>query len=91
MIPCAQFDEMLRESVSGVLAPAQRAEFERHLTECASCLATFRGYVRARTMAVAAYPTSDEPTGPLPDALVRSIVAYVRKGAAGSDAASGVA
>lgn len=91
MTACERFDALLLESLSGDLDPAQRAEFDGHVAGCALCLHILKGCLRSTAMAALAYPDSDEPTTPLPEPLVRSVLAYVRQHTQSSGKASGVA
>lgn len=91
MTACERFDELLQEELTDGLESAQRAEFEGHLASCPPCLRMLKGYLRATALAAAAYPDADEPTTPLPDATVRSVMEHVRRGSSSTGAASGVA
>ena len=91
MTACDRFDALLLDAVSGELEGDPRAELDAHMAGCPPCLALFKSYLRTTAMAAAAYPDADEPTTPLSDAFVQSVLSYVRGAAGSSGAAAGVA
>jgi len=59
---CQQTAELLSSYVDGELAPADRAEIDTHLAECASCLAQVES-ARCLKHAIARLPSREEPPG----------------------------
>ncbi len=72
MITCRELIDFLHDYVDGALPAAQRVVFEDHLKICPDCV-DYVGEYR-RTIRAAA-STKDAGETPLPDALVRAILA----------------
>jgi len=68
---CIEVIGFIMEYIDGVLAPAERAEFEKHLVICVSCVAYLRTYEQTVKMAIAT--RIEEVT--IPEELVRAIMA----------------
>lgn len=71
---CREFAEFLDAYLRGELAPAERAEFERHLVVCEACvnyLASYRETVRLAQLAF----TDEALPADVPEDLVRAILA----------------
>jgi len=74
---CRELDEFLADYVAGELAPAVRAEFERHLAICPTCVTYLDTYRRTIRLARSA---GDAAVGSeVPAELVDSIVAALRR------------
>jgi anti-sigma factor RsiW len=76
---CRELSDFVLDYVAGELPAALCEAFERHLDACGTCqiyLATYRATVRASRAALA-----DEPARlpPMPEDLVRAIVAAAGK------------
>lgn len=73
-ITCRQLIDFIADYLSGELPGEQRAEFDRHLAVCPSCVAyveSYRQTIRLGRMALAA---SDDPaSGVVPERLVRAV------------------
>ncbi len=84
-LTCRQFIEFLDGYIEGELAPAVRAEFERHFTACSPCKCYLKTYRDTIKLARSCGCKRDE-AGPPPDApdeLVRAILAARRVGRGG--------
>jgi anti-sigma factor RsiW len=71
-LSCRELVELLAQFVGGELPPARKQVLERHLRICRDCEAYLASY-RA-TLALTASAFDDEPE-PLPESLVRAILA----------------
>jgi anti-sigma factor RsiW len=71
---CREFTDFLDDYLFGNLAPAERAEFDRHLAECPFCvayLATYRETIRLGRDALSA----DAPApADAPEELIQAIL-----------------
>jgi anti-sigma factor RsiW len=65
--------------VEGVLPPDTRAEFERHLEVCVSCVEYLRSYRESVAMAAQAERAPRLPVEDVPPELVEAILASVRR------------
>lgn len=77
-ITCRQLLAFILDYVEGALSPGERAEFERHLALCPSCVAYLEGYKRTielgRAAMLARLPPSDEPAdGMAPAGLIEAV------------------
>jgi anti-sigma factor RsiW len=70
-LPCREIISFLADYLDGHLDAAARAEFDRHLAVCPSCVAYLAGYEAAIRMAKAA--AEDGPVDP-PEELVAAIL-----------------
>lgn len=71
-LPCREIIEFLADYLDGTLDPAARAEFDRHLAVCASCVAYLASYRLTIRMAKAA---EEVDAGDPPEELVAAILA----------------
>lgn len=72
-LTCRDVCEFLMAYDDGELAPAARAEFERHLSECPACVRYVEGY--RRTQQVAKTACCDQAKlPPPPEALISAIL-----------------
>ena len=78
---CRDFVAALPEFLEGALAAPERRRFERHLSICGDCRAYLESYRSAIALTAAAFQTEGEP---LPEDLVRSILARRPKGDPGA-------
>ncbi len=67
---CREVIGFLMEYIDGALAPAERAEFEKHLVICRSCVAYLRTYQQTVKMEIAT--RIEEVT--IPEELVTAIM-----------------
>ncbi len=73
-LACREVVDFLADYLEGTLGAPQRTLFEKHLAECAECVAYLRGY--AETIRLARESGRDEPEpAAVPDELVRAILA----------------
>jgi anti-sigma factor RsiW len=73
-LPCSEIIEFLADFLEGLLPPATRDEFERHLAVCASCvayLATYRETIKAARLCEL---RDDRLTSDAPDELIEAIL-----------------
>src|SRR5262249_41125626 len=72
-LTCRELADFLGDYFAGELGRAERATFERHLTDCRDCTAYLRSYEATIQLARAAH--TDEPVpASVPDGLVRAIL-----------------
>jgi|CXWL01.1.fsa_nt_gi anti-sigma factor RsiW len=79
-ITCKQLLDFILDYVEESLPPEQRAEFERHLQVCPSCVAYLDGYRRTIALGKAALqariPVTEEPAhGFAPKSLIDAVLA----------------
>ena len=67
---CREVIGFLMDYIDGVLAPAERTEFEKHLVICRSCVAYLRTYQQTIKLEIAT--RIEEVT--IPEELVRAIM-----------------
>ncbi|HEX6883325.1 MAG TPA: zf-HC2 domain-containing protein [Planctomycetota bacterium] len=72
---CKDFVATLPEWLEGNLEPAEQRRHERHLAICPDCRAYLESYRTAIALTATAFQT---PAEPLPEALVRAILARRR-------------
>jgi len=70
-LPCREIIAFLADYLDGSLDPAARAEFDRHLAVCPSCVAYLAGYRSTIRMARLAV---DADSGDPPEELVAAIL-----------------
>ena len=79
---CREFTEFLNAYVDGTLAPAETAEFDRHLAVCSNCVRYLETYKQTIELTAAAFEGERDGAEPLPDDvppdLVKAILAAVR-------------
>lgn len=76
---CREFIHFLTEYRSGELSQKQRTKFERHLAECADCLAYLRSYEETITLGKASFADPDAPVPQdVPEELIQAILASRR-------------
>jgi anti-sigma factor RsiW len=73
---CQQLTDFIADYLSGQLSTGQRQAFERHIDVCATCRRYIDSY--RKTMEVARRVESSAPE-PIPDELVRAILASAKK------------
>lgn len=86
-ITCRQLLDFIYDYLEGTLPSDQRAEFERHLTVCPSCinyLETYKqtpriGKLALRPPLVESPETAGEADEELPESLVRSILSALSR------------
>jgi anti-sigma factor RsiW len=71
---CRDVIGFVMDYIDGVLAPAEKSEFEKHLTTCHSCVAYIRTYRQTIKMEIAS--RIEDVT--IPEELVRAIMASRR-------------
>jgi hypothetical protein len=74
MIDCATFERFLLDYYEGELPAAQAELFERHLSLCGQCRASYLGYVRSIEMGKRLFRDRDAPP---PDEVPERLVAAV--------------
>ena len=72
---CREVIAFLDDYVAGSLEPARRAEFDRHLAACTSCVAYLASYRETIRMAKAASPEIED----VPPDLIAAILAAIAK------------
>jgi anti-sigma factor RsiW len=75
MMVCREVIAFLDDYVAGSLEPTRRAEFDRHLAACTSCVAYLRSYRETIRMAKAAAPAIED----VPPDLIAAILAAIAK------------
>lgn len=79
-ITCREFVAFLDDYLAGSLSEDRRAEFNRHLAECPSCVAYMKTYRAAIEMGRDALRRTGDPVPEdVPEALVQAILAARRK------------
>jgi anti-sigma factor RsiW len=74
-ITCRELIDFLYLYLSGELPPARRAEFDRHLGVCPSCVTYIRTYEETIALGKAAFADQDGPVGQeVPEELVAAIL-----------------
>lgn len=81
LMTCHELIEFLDRYVEGELSDLERAEFDRHLALCPSCVAYLGGYQRSIGLARESGGVEAEAEADLPEALVRAVLAARRRGA----------
>jgi len=76
-VPCRELIGFLLDYLEGVLPPADRAAFDRHLERCVSCVAYLDSYRRTVAAAKQAFSPSDAEAevAAMPPELVSAILA----------------
>ena len=73
-ITCRELIDFIADYLDGTLSPPMRAEFERHLGVCPSCVAYLDSYKKTISMGKMALARTDGPaTGAVPEGLLRAI------------------
>lgn len=73
---CREFADFMADYVSGELLPEAKALFERHLSECDTCVTYLKDYQAAIRLGRQAYDTPHAPVPEaVPEALVKAILA----------------
>lgn len=70
---CQEVLQLLTEYLEGDLAPAERAEFEKHMQACGPCRAFLRTYKKADELSRAALREAD-----IPEELQQRVRAFLR-------------
>ncbi len=73
MISCEEAEEFILAYLEGELAPRQKRAFEWHLKLCRECRDYLKAYQRSLQLGKAAL--TEEMLPPLPDDLVKAIMA----------------
>ena len=71
-ITCRELIDGLLEYVDGTMTAAQRAEVDRHLAVCPSCVEYLKGYRESVRLGKAALSEKDLES--VPEALIRAIL-----------------
>lgn len=74
-LTCREIADFLMAYIEGELDPDRRAEFERHLGACPPCINYMKTYQRAVEMARSAHDCERMQPPPIPEQLVRAILA----------------
>ena len=74
---CRELIDFIGDYLDDELAPAMRAEFERHLRACPSCVAYLDAYKQAMRLGRLAVAPSED-AAPAPEGLIRAIRASRR-------------
>lgn len=72
---CREAIEFLMEYLDGELPTEVRAEFDRHLAVCTSCVAYLETYRATVQLEKAAFCEGETAMPPLPEELVQAILA----------------
>lgn len=76
---CREVIEFLMAYLDGEVSPAQRAEFERHLAVCPSCMRYMKQYMETVKLGKAAFTGDSPAAGAVPEGLIQAILAARRK------------
>jgi len=80
-ITCRELIEFLHLYLDGELPPDRRAEFDRHLSVCESCVHYIETYKTASALGRNAWTEPEAPVGEeVPEELVYAILAAGRSG-----------
>ncbi|MFO0837392.1 MAG: zf-HC2 domain-containing protein [Phycisphaerae bacterium] len=79
MITCRELTDFLHDYVSGDLAQAQHAEFERHLAVCPPCVRYLSSYRKTIEVGRDCLKAPETSLPPMPEELVRAILAARKK------------
>jgi len=75
-LTCREFVEFLDDYIAGALPVESRAEFDKHLSDCPSCVAYMATYQQAIVLGRQALLRSDDPVpDTVPEKLVQAILA----------------
>lgn len=75
---CRQVIDFLHDYLSQELPPEQREEFERHVAGCTHCAIYLESYRRTIALEQDALRDDADAADPIPDELVRAILAARR-------------
>ena len=76
---CRELIDFLMDYTDGKLDPAVKAEFDRHLSVCASCVAYLESYRRTVTLARDSMATDNPVPSDVPKGLVNAILEARRR------------
>ena len=76
-VTCQQLIDFLMSYLDGELPAAQRAEFDRHMAACPSCLDYLKTY--ETTVSLAKTCTTDTVPDEVPESLVQAILEARKK------------
>lgn len=76
IITCRQLIEFIAAYVGGELDETSRADFERHLSVCASCRAYLQSY--RETMELTRALATEDAVEDVPEELVKTILSVTR-------------
>ena len=79
-ITCRELIEFLMDYLDGSLSMERRAEVDRHLAVCPSCVEYMRSYQEAVKMAKSVMSASDEVADGVPEELVRAVLGARKRG-----------
>ena len=80
-IKCSELVDFLGDYLSGELSAPMRREFERHLAVCPPCVNYLKSYeATIRLCKSAGKPAGDESIEPLPEPLIKAILAARSEG-----------
>jgi anti-sigma factor RsiW len=73
---CREFTEFLHEYLFGNLPTEERAEFEKHLSECPWCVAYLENYRKTIDLEQTAFSSSadEPPPSDVPEELIQAIL-----------------
>ena len=71
-LTCQQLIDFIMGYLEGELPPAQRAEFDRHMAACPSCVDYLKTY--EKTVELARTCTNDQVPDEVPESLVQAIL-----------------
>jgi anti-sigma factor RsiW len=78
-VTCRDLIQFLMDYTDGKLDPAVKAEFDRHLSVCASCVAYLQSYQRTVAAARDAMTADDAIPSEVPKGLVNAILEARRR------------
>ena len=77
---CREFADFIADYLAGELAPATRAQFDRHLGACPNCVAYLSNYRDTVALGRQAFADDDAAVpGDVPNALVQAILSSRRE------------
>jgi anti-sigma factor (TIGR02949 family) len=76
-LTCRQLIDFIMSYLDGELPPDQRAEFDRHMSACPSCVDYLKTYEKTLLLTKAA--ADDQVPAEVPESLVQAILAAQRK------------
>lgn len=77
---CREFADFMADYLSGELAPETRAQFERHLSLCDTCVTYLKDYEATIKLGKRAYQAADAPVpDEVPNDLVEAILRSTKR------------
>lgn len=74
-ISCREAEEFIDRYLDGELSAIQNLKFRLHIALCVECQEYLRAYKTSRSLAKSSMERDAGETGPMPDDLVRAILA----------------